>query len=353
MTCDLGIVENAELREVMRKGTKFRIADNQPNAGEMERICRTALDDYTNMLSARHKIPIATFNRYKIAVMAEIKHRLRKSDNCTTRSNLSTAAIRALRKLQATYIITCADKAAGNYVFTCKKYYFQAICKELGVELHGQAVNVTGNAVYKHTNISEEDVAKEHLNMNSCNYAKKYFTAVVPLFFATPKMHKTPYKFRYIAGAQQSSEKPLSLLLQKVLAFTRGHMRNYCAAIKRRTGRNLFWSIRSTREATRMLQDQSRLTHVLSADFTTMFTTLPHSEIFNSLDGMLQLCYNNSRKRYLCVGFKNVYFCDTPGKSGINLTLDDAKNLVRQVINNTCKIRRYHLSTSTWSVCRI
>jgi hypothetical protein len=39
----------------------------------------------------------------------------------------------------------------------------------------------------------------------------------LPYFYWVPKLHKNPYKHRYIAGSSKFATKPLSLLLTNIL----------------------------------------------------------------------------------------------------------------------------------------
>ena len=41
---------------------------------------------------------------------------------------------RELENLQDKYIITVVDKAAGNFAFTCRKFYFLRLATELGLD---------------------------------------------------------------------------------------------------------------------------------------------------------------------------------------------------------------------------
>ena len=41
---------------------------------------------------------------------------------------------RELDRLQERYVITVVDKAAGNFAFTCRKFYFMKLASELGLD---------------------------------------------------------------------------------------------------------------------------------------------------------------------------------------------------------------------------
>ena len=70
----------------------------------------------------------------------------------------------------------------------------------------------------------------------------------IPNIFWNPKLHKNPYKPRFIAGARNSVTKELEVLLNKGLQVLKDHFSSYCASIFRRTGLNFDWSIKSSTE---------------------------------------------------------------------------------------------------------
>ena len=53
----------------------------------------------------------------------------------------------------------------------------------------------------------------------------------LPRIFAIPKLHKNPYKFRFIAGSRFCSTKELSVLLTKGLEKVQDFWLNYCNTI--------------------------------------------------------------------------------------------------------------------------
>ena len=55
-------------------------------------------------------------------------------------------------------MIVPVDKATNNYAIVCKSFYIQVLMKELGVVSQN---DVSGNAVYQHVSISQEDFFNE------------------------------------------------------------------------------------------------------------------------------------------------------------------------------------------------
>ena len=87
---------------------------------------------------------------------------------------------------------------------------------ELGVDLN--TLVCTGNQTYCPVTISEEQLIREH-----CVFLKNNFDITVtsknlciPRIFWNPKLHKYPYKARFIAGASNCTTKQLSIIINKL-----------------------------------------------------------------------------------------------------------------------------------------
>ncbi len=52
------------------------------------------------------------------------------------------------------------------------------------------------------------------------------------------------------------------------------------------------------------LAHAGKVTSILSADFATLFTMLPHQTIKYYIFRLVNLCYKSSGKRYIAVGYK-------------------------------------------------
>jgi hypothetical protein len=60
----------------------------------------------------------------------------------------------------------------------------------------------------------------------------------LPYLYWIPKLHKNPYKGRYIAGSSKCSTKPLFLLLTNILSAVKEKLQTYCATTHARSGVN-------------------------------------------------------------------------------------------------------------------
>ena len=65
----------------------------------------------------------------------------------------------------------------------------------------------------------------------------------LPTLYWLPKLHKQPYKSRFIANSSACTTTELSILLTSCLTAIENHVIKYCTTVYERNGINLFWSI--------------------------------------------------------------------------------------------------------------
>ena len=88
-----------------------------------------------------------------------------------------------------------------------------------------------------------------------CNHLALKFSVCVkerkdrfPTMYWLPKLHKRPYKARFIANLSSCTTTELSKLLTSCLTAVKNHVIRYCEKVYERSGKNLFWSIKNSGE---------------------------------------------------------------------------------------------------------
>ena len=95
--------------------------------------------------------------------------------------------------------------------FRLQVYYFSCLKKELDLD-----VSIT-NSTYQRTNFSKDEILANHRSvLSSSNIDTVGKDPDLPLLYWIPKLHKDPYKQRFIAGSSSCSTKPLSKLLTSI-----------------------------------------------------------------------------------------------------------------------------------------
>ena len=131
--------------------------------------------------------------------------------------------IQDLSSLHDKYVVVPADKAANNVIFVCKKYYVSCLFSELGLD------DVSGNPTYTATTLSKDEIITNHMSvLSSFGLHVDENDSELPRIYWIPKLHKVPYKQRYIAGSFKCSTKPLSKLLTTILTAVKDGIQTYC-----------------------------------------------------------------------------------------------------------------------------
>ena len=106
----------------------------------------------------------------------------------------------------------------------------------------------------------------------------------LPTLYWLPKLHKRPYKSRFIASSSACLTTELSILYTSCLTAIKNHVVKYYTTICERNGKKLFWSIKNSGEILNKLKSRGFQASGLSTyDFSTLYTTLPHNLIKEKL----------------------------------------------------------------------
>ena len=79
----------------------------------------------------------------------------------------------------------------------------------------------------------------------------------LPYLYWIPKLHKTPYKDRYIAGSSTCSTKELSIHLTKILSAVKEGQQKYCETDYSRSGINHMWILKNSKDLLDNLKSRS------------------------------------------------------------------------------------------------
>ena len=177
-----------------------------------------SIDLYAKNWSKREQVEFKYLSEWKDQLKELVADRISnlkghfKSPKCKVLDQLDVKD--TLHKLHANYVLVPADKAANNVIIVCKKYYIDTLVKELGIN------NVNINSpTYIPIDDSFETIMKSHNQfITSVGLEISEEDQNLPYLYWTPKLHKSPYKHRFIAGSSKCTTKDLSCLLTKVLS---------------------------------------------------------------------------------------------------------------------------------------
>jgi hypothetical protein len=157
-----------------------------------------------------------------------------------------------LSLLHDKYVIVFADKAPNNIVFVCKSHYIDCLIKELSID------SSLGNPTYTPTTLTKEEILDNRRSvLCSFGISTKDEELDLPSLYWIPKLHKCPFKQRYIAGSAKCSMKPLSKLLTCILSAVKTGLQSYCDTSYSRGGVNQMWILKNLKDLLEYIQSRS------------------------------------------------------------------------------------------------
>ena len=149
-----------------------------------------------------------------------------------------------------------------------------------------------------------------------CNHLALKFSICVkesqdrlPTRYWLPKLHKRPYKARFIANSSSCTTTELSKLLTSCLTAVKNHVIRYCEKVYERSGKILFWSIKNPGEVLNKLKSRGfRATSLSTYDFSTLFTTLPHNLIKEKLRNLIEWTFKREGSSYIACNERQAFF---------------------------------------------
>ena len=241
--------------------------------------------------------------------------------------------------MQGTWKLTLAQgRLTYFYVgVVCKSFYLDVIKNELGISDDG---NIIGNTVYKPIYQKVNDIYTFHEEKLSGTFGMKLLDInhYIPLLYLTPKQHKCPYKFRFIAGASKCYNKQLAIELSLALKCIKNHFKNYCKVIQKRTGISYYWSIDNSHEFINKIADIKTAHSIKMFDFSTLYTNLPLDVIYDSLRSLIIKMFVNSKSVAIMVNSnsKRAFWSNGSNYAGYReYTIDKLPEALELILFNT------------------
>ena len=124
-----------------------------------------------------------------------------------------------------------------------------------------------------------------------------------------PKLHKRPYKSRFIANSTSCTTTKLSILLTSCRTAIKIHVIKYCTTVYERNGLKLFWFIKNSGEILKKLKSIGFLASCLSTyDFSSLYTILPRYLIKEKLMESIEETFNREGSLYLACNDKMPFY---------------------------------------------
>ena len=158
-----------------------------------------------------------------------------------------------------------------------------------------------GTRAYLETDTDEVSVVNAHLNDLPVMFSVCVNEGQdkLPTMYWLPKLHKRPYKARFIANSSSCTTTELSKLLTSCLTAIKSHVIRYSETVYETSNKNWFWSIKNSGEVLNKLKCRGfRATSLSTYDFSTLYTTLPHNLIEEKLLDLIEWTFKRALKNY-------------------------------------------------------
>ena len=131
----------------------------------------------------------------------------------------------------------------------------------------------------------------------------------LPTLYWLPKLHKRPYKARFIANSSSCTTTVLSKLLTSCLTAVKKHWIRYYDTVYERDGINYFWLIKNSNDVLNKFKSKTFQASKLSTyDFSTLYTTLPHHLIKDKLIDLINRTFIRENTQYLACNEECAFF---------------------------------------------
>ena len=151
--------------------------------------------------------------------------------------------------------------------------HIDTLVKELGIN----NANIN-NPTYISIDDSFETIVKSHNQLiTSVGLEMSEEDENLPYLYWTRKLHKLPYKHRFIVDSSKCTTKDLSCLLTKVLSTVKDGLVSYCNTKTSRNGVNNMWILKNSTS----LLSCHHLTNLMSVQATSL-QTFDFSTLYNS-----------------------------------------------------------------------
>ena len=154
------------------------------------------------------------------------------------------------------------------------------------------------------------NIVTEHQTfLNSYSISLSTKDQDLPRIYWAPKLHKTPFKFRFIAGSKNCSTKKVSVLLTKGLDLIKNRWISYCQAIFNNSGMNYMWILKNSKDLLESLSAGCITEYdcITTWDFTSLYTTLNHKDLKKKIKELIKKFF--SSYKFICISeWKPAFF---------------------------------------------
>ena len=338
---DLRLINNKKLRALISKGPNYR-ENRTINYKRCKDAIILALDKTIPDLVIKYKLDNNQLDAWRAEVLRQVNLKVQslkvKKVVHKAKPVLKDQTILSeLEELHAKYVLVPIDKAANNIAIICKRFYMERIFSEIGL-------SETSSDTYERSSLTADEVIQSNAEIcKTFNLEVPDKFLSLPCMYWLPKMHKTPSKSRFIIASSTCSTKPISTLLSIIFKKIFNQVRNFHQKCYFYKNYNRFWVVENSKliiDRLNKINAKKQAKEISTFDFSTLYTTLPHTDLVNVLCGLVEFVFRGGRKtldgnrKYLTVRGNTCFFTRKKHKQG-SFTQNQIKMLVKHLITET------------------
>ena len=294
-----------------------------------------SIDLYAKNWSKREQMDLKYLSEWKDHVKQLVTDRISSLKGILNLINAKSLIHLMSKTLSINYIPIMFWSLWTKLPIKCKN--IDTLVKELGIN----NANIN-NPTYIPIDDSFETIVKSHNQfITSVGLEMSEEDQNLSYLYWTPKLHKSPYKHRFIAGSSKCTSRDLSCLLTKVMSTIKDVLVRYCNTSTSRNGVNNMWILKNSTSLLSSLdrRDVRTATSVQTFDFSTLYTSIPHdllkSRISNVVHNAFRKKDGNVRYTHIKVTSAQECFTHDINGSGDNMyTADSICKMVEFLIAN-------------------
>ena len=336
VTGNLSFIQNRKLRKLLIKGPNYREPRNKNYKLCLKEIL-IALDRCASKMANKFKIDSTEFHKWKNKIIEKVENKIKICKKKLRFRNLSRSlqdqvTTKYLENIHDNFVIVPIDKATNNIAFICKKYYIERILKEIGLE-------GSPNATYSISDQTPDSINFTNSELCEQLYLKLPDSSVkLPAMYWIPKLHKTPIGARFIIASKSCSIKPISKAVSSVFKLIFKQIELFHAKSKFYSNYNLFWVIQNSRpviEKMKQINSRNKAKSITTYDFSTLYTNIPHSDLTEKLDKIIDIAFEGGKSKYIRVNDTRVYWSNYKSKTITYFNKNSLKKIVAHLISES------------------
>ena len=165
-----------------------------------------------------------------------------------------------------------------------------------------------------------------------------------------PKLHKSPYKSRFISASSKCSTTKISIMLTSDLTAVKELVINYWNKVYKYSNVNYFWSVKNSIEVLDKINSiDCPVTSVDSYDFSTLYT-IPHKLIKEKCVYLINWSFKKSGSNFICCNDIKGFFSDQTYNNYCNWTCEDMIKALNFLLDNIyIRLGEKSLSSNHWN----